>query len=122
MITALHHVALICSAEEPSVKFYEALGFREVDRQVRATHEDTIIWMKGHGITLELFIDPTHPPRVSDPEANGLRHLALHTDDVMMECERLRQLGYKPEFVRKTPGGKLSFVKDPDGTPIELHE
>ena len=73
----LDHIALIVSSEK-SLEFYKALGFEEMSREDRV--HDQIIWMKGNGCTLEIFIDPTHPQRVSNPEANGLRHIAFETE------------------------------------------
>ena len=78
----------------------------------------------GPGIVLELFISEKHPQRVSNPEAYGLRHLALGVTDAEVASEKLITAGYAPEPIRIDTfnGRKLFFVKDPDGLPIELHE
>lgn len=116
----LHHIAVISSSER-SLAFYESLGFKEKSRINRGY--DTIVWMEGNRVTLEIFIDSTHPARVSDPEAYGLRHIALSVDDTEAECYKLRLAGYEPEQIRIAPDGKkVAFVKDPDGLPIELRE
>ena len=115
MIQGLHHVALICSGEK-SIAFYEKLGFRVTQRQDRGY--DLLVMMEGP-CTLELFIDPTHPPRVDRPEAMGLRHLALKVDSVE---ETLRELAIEGEPIREKDGKHFTFFKDPDGLPIELHE
>ena len=116
MIRKLHHIAIIVSTEE-GIDFYKALGFVEEKRIDRGY--DQIVWLTGYGEKLELFIDGTHPARVTQPEALGLRHLAFEVDDVEKEWNRLVE--YKPEPIRTKEGGrKVFFVKDPDGLPIEI--
>lgn len=116
----LHHIAIICSSEK-TLAFYESLGFKEFKRLDRGY--DIIVWMKGNSATLEIFIDPTHPAHVTNPEAYGLRHIALTMENLEEECERLKSVGYEPESIRITPDGKkMTFVKDPDGLPVELRE
>ena len=116
MIQGLHHIAIIVSSEE-SLGFYGKLGFKETERFVR--EKDTIVFMTGYGVVLEIFIDPTRPVRVTDPEAMGLRHLALMVDNVR---GTLIELGMEAEPIRTIGGKSFTFMKDPDGLPIELHE
>ena len=74
MITGFHHFALIASSEA-SADFYKKLGFSECFRKERGY--DTVILLSGHGIEVEMFIDPKHPTRAANPENLGLRHVAL---------------------------------------------
>lgn len=116
MIKQLHHTAIIVSSEI-GVDFYKTLGFAEENRIDRGY--DQIVWMDGYGEKIEIFIDGTHPARMTNPEALGLRHLAFEVDDVDSEWERLNQ--FNPEPIRtKDDGKKVFFVKDPDGLPIEI--
>ena len=118
MIQFLHHIAIIVSSEV-GVDFYKELGFIEENRIDRGY--DQIVWMNGYGEKLELFIDSTHPSRLTNPEAIGLRHLAFEVDDVVAEWKRLSK--YNPESIRtKDDGKKVFFVKDPDGLPIEIRD
>lgn len=118
MIKRLHHTAIIVSSEA-GVDFYKDLGFVETNRVNRGY--DVIVWLDGYAETLELFIDGTHPARVTNPEALGLRHLAFEVDDVIAEWNRLSK--YNPEPIRtKDDGRKVFFVKDPDGLPIEIRD
>ena len=110
-----HHSAIIVSSEA-GIEFYKDLGFEEVERQQRK--EDQIIWLKGNCCTLELFLDPTHPQRVTNPEANGLRHIAFETEH--LEEMRGKLTKYNPEEIREKY--RIFFVKDPDGQPIEIRE
>ena len=75
-------------------------------------------------ICLELFIKPQAPARVTDPEAQGLRHLAFQVQDITSAVRWLQQMGIETEPVREDPvnGGRYTFFKDPDGLPLELHE
>jgi len=128
--TGLHHIAILCSEREASLRFYETLGFAVYESHVRPERKDEIIFMEQqgcvdvHGIVLELFITAGNPQRVSSPEAYGLRHLALRTENAEVARENLIAAGYAPEPIRTDTfnGRKLFFVKDPDGLPIELHE
>lgn len=113
----LDHIALIVSSEE-CLRFYEKLGFKETNRFERSY--DTVVFMECGDIVVEIFIDPNHPERVSEPEALGLRHIAFVVDsleEVMsldgVECEEIRTDWF---------GRKFTFTKDPDGQPIELKE
>ena len=125
MPTGLHHIAILCSDKTRALRFYgDALGFRLTRATPRPERRDEIVWLEGCGITLELFIAKDRPTRVSDPEAYGLRHLALRVDDVERVAARLAALGFSPERIRadSVDGKKMTFVKDADGLPVELHE
>ena len=116
MILGLDHIAIICSSEQ-SIDFYKHLGFEETSREDRGY--DILVFLKGFGFTLEVFIDLTHPPRVDRPEAMGLRHLALWVDSVE---DTLKNLEINVEPIRIREGKHFTFLKDSDGLPIELHE
>lgn len=60
----LDHIALIVSSEE-SLRFYEKFGFKEFKRIERAY--DTVVFQEYGLVVLEIFIDPNHPKRVSEP-------------------------------------------------------
>ena len=117
MIKALDHIALILSSEH-CLDFYKALGFKETSRTQRPDHHDQLIWLEGFGTTLEVFLDNTHPQRLSNPESNGLRHIAFTVDNLEQTHKDLAQ--YNPEPIRQTY--RIFFVKDPDGQPIEFRE
>jgi glyoxylase I family protein len=137
----LHHLAIICSDYPRSKRFYtEILGlpilaetFRP-DRNsykldlVIASHADALDpHLRATLPRLELFSFPDPPPRVTNPEARGLRHLALVIDNLDHELARLAALGVSAEPVRidDTPTGRgkrYTFIRDPDDLPIELYE
>ena len=125
MIVGLHHVAILSSDREKTLRFYtEGLGFSLTQSHIRAERQDEILFLTGYGITLEIFVCAAHPARLSYPEAYGLRHLALRVCEIESHRKRLLRLGYAPEEIRTDffDGAYMMFVKDPDGLPIELHE
>ena len=110
MIKRLHHTSIIVSSEA-GIEFYKKLGFTEEIRFDRIY--DQIVWLSGYGEQLEIYIDATHPPRPTNPETLGLRHLAFETSDVETEWQRLGELS--PEPIKINPDGKkFFFLKDPD--------
>ena len=124
MLTGLHHIAILASDRACAVAFYEALGFAVQACYPRPERQDEIIMMEQSGVTLELFISANNPPRVSGPEAYGLRHLALRTEDAPAIRQQLIAAGYDPEPLRTDAfdGKAMFFIKDPDGLPVEIHE
>ena len=73
---------------------------------------------------MELFVIPGAPARPSYPEALGLRHLAFFVEDVDAAVARLAEKGVACEPVRLDPytNRRMTFFRDPDGLPLELHE
>lgn len=61
---------------------------------------------------------------MTNPEAYGLRHLALSVNKIEEVVQKLEASGYRPEPIRRDSftNEKMTFVKDPDGLPVELHE
>lgn len=116
MIVGIHHFSMIASGEE-SVAFYTKLGFRELKRIER--RNDTVVMLNGHGQGLEIFIDPSHPPR-ERPEPLGLRHLSLRVTKIE---DTIKELGLEAgPILTDWVGIKYCFVVDPDGWPVQLHE
>ena len=117
MIQGIHHFAIIASSEE-SVHFYEKLGFHETFRRERKY--DTVVLLEGYGMQIEMFVDPNHPERETNPENMGLRHLALKVEKVE---ETVEELGLEiGSIMNDWVGVRFAFTADPDGLPIELHE
>ena len=124
MISGLHHIAILCSDRAESLKFYSALGFTLEKSCPRKERGDEILMMTGYGTKLELFVTKDRPARVTEPEAYGLRHIALSVKSIEDAVNALRKAGYDPEPPRadSMTGERMTFVKDPDGLPVELHE
>jgi len=125
-INKIHHVAIICSDYERSKEFYtKILGFeiiREIYREKRESH---MLHLKvGDHYQIELFSFPETPPRVTNPEACGLRHLAFEVDDVEKVKSELEAKDIKTEEIRldSQTGKKLFFFRDPDDLVLEIYE
>jgi len=117
MITGIHHFAIIASSEV-SVDFYKQLGFQETFRRERKY--DTVVLLHGHGMQIEMFVDPNHPERATNPENMGLRHLALKVEKIE---DTVKELGLEiGPIMNDWVGIRFAFTADPDGLPIELHE
>ena len=121
----LHHVAIIGSNYEKSRHFYvDQLGFSVIRENYRAERGDWKIDLRIDDHTeLELFIMKNHPQRLS-PEAYGLRHLAFRVEDVPAFAAKLEAMGIACEPVRwdEFTGNRMTFFRDPDGLPLEIHE
>ena len=117
MIQGIHHFAIIASSEA-SVDFYKKLGFQEKFRKIR--NYDTVVLLDGHEMQIEMFVDPNHPERATNPENIGLRHLALKVENIERIAEDL-DLEIGP-IMNDWVGVRFAFTADPDGLPIELHE
>lgn len=125
MLSAIHHVAIICSDYERSKDFYtRVLGLPVVRETFRTERNSWKLDLEIGGSFLELFSFPSPPPRVSRPEARGLRHLAFSVGDLDGAVERLRGHGVAVEPVRvdELTGRRFTFFADPDDLPLEIYE
>lgn len=124
-LAGIHHVALWVSDLAKAKAFYvDALGFAVESEHARPERGDTILNLCMGEIRLELFSGMGHPPRVSWPEALGLRHIAFRVTDIDAAFKALAGKGFAVEPIRRDTftGERMTFVNDPDGQPIELHE
>lgn len=124
-LNKLHHVAIICSDYEKAKAFYvDKLQLPLVREVYRPERKDYILTLLAGNVEVELFIVENPPLRVTNPEARGLRHLAFHVENIEPVIAWLNSIGIETEPVRTDPftGGRMTFFRDPDGLPLELHE
>lgn len=125
-LNKVHHIAIICSDYDRSKAFYtEVLGLKvlsEVYREERDSFKLDLALSDNY--IIELFSFPNPPPRVSRPEALGLRHLAFEVSDIQKEWLKLKEMGVEAENIRRDEltGKQFFFFADPDGLPLELYE
>ena len=128
-INKVHHIAIICSDYQRSKRFYtEALGLTiigETHRPERDSYKlDLAIPSNPGGVQIELFSFQHPPPRVTNPEARGLRHIAFAVTDLDAALTHLAARGVPAEPIRmdELTGRRFTFIRDPDDLPIELYE
>ena len=125
-LKAVHHVALICANYAQSKHFYvDILGLRVIAENYRAARDSYKLDLAlPDGAQLELFSFPMPPPRPSQPEACGLRHLAFAVADLDASIAWLaaRSIAVEPVRVDEFTLRRFTFFNDPDGLPLELYE
>ena len=122
----LHHAAFRCKDAAETVKFYtEVLGLKVIAEVYREARDSWKLDLAlADGTQVELFSFPDPPPRVSRPEACGLRHLALRVADLDAAVAHLEMHGVESEPIRvdEYTHKRFTFFADPDGLPLELYE
>lgn len=122
---AVHHVAIIASDYEKSRDFYvNKLELPVVRENYRPGRDDYKLDLKVGDIELEIFGVKNPPKRVTNPEACGLRHLAFYVEDIEPVVQWLNKKGIETEPIRydEFTGKRMTFFRDPDDLPLELHE
>ena len=122
----IHHIAIICSDYQRSLEFYtHVLSLHVIAEHYRAERQSFKTDLAlGEDYIIELFSFPSPPPRMTRPEATGLRHLAFEVDDVAKAAKELDKLDVPHEAIRidEYTNRRFFFFQDPDGLPIELYE
>ncbi|MBR1708668.1 MAG: VOC family protein [Clostridia bacterium] len=125
-LKTIHHIAIICSDKDAALRFYhDILGFPIIRSNFREERGDWKIDLAiNENTELELFVMKDRPKRVSNPEAYGLRHLAFTVSSVADTVAELEGLGISCEPIRfdAYTNKRMTFFRDPDGLPIEIHE
>jgi glyoxylase I family protein len=119
------HVALIVHNYRQAKAFYvDTLGFSVIRENYREHESDWKLDLSSGNCELEIFGKSDVPERPGGPELCGYRHLAFRVADVNKAIEKLAERGVVCDPVRidaYTHNG-LTFLRDPEGNVIELHE
>ena len=124
-LNVIHHVAIIVSDYEKSREFYvEKLELPIIRENYREDRDDYKLDLQVGDIELEIFGVKNPPQRVTNPEACGLRHLAFKGDDIEEAVKWLNEKGIETEPIRwdSYTQKRMTFFRDPDDLPLELHE
>jgi glyoxylase I family protein len=125
-LSTVHHIAIITADYVRSKHFYtNILGLTIVQEHYREDRNSYKLDLAlGDTYVIELFSFPSPPPRPTQPEACGLRHLAFSVDHLETSIEHLLHHNIKTEPIRIDPYTKkrFTFFQDPDGLPLELYE
>lgn len=110
---AVHHVSINVSNPERSIAFYtEVLG-----GAVRADRPDFDIG----GAWIDLGSTQVHLIEADVPPNMG-QHFAILVNDVDGVVRELRAKGFQIEDARVVGPDRQTFIDDPDGNAIELHQ
>lgn len=121
----LQHVALVCSSEEKSDKFYESLlGLKKgrtkkipstLSRQIfNVDSELKIIDYAVDEMHFEVFI--SHQKVAEDKK---IEHICLEVDDLDVFLNKCKEMGVKILQIPKEKGF-LTFISDDDGNLFEI--
>ena len=130
MLEGVHHAAIIASDYEKSKNFYcDILGLKIKAENFREGRNSwKLDLLLPDNTQIELFSQPAGvppPPRVSRPEACGLRHLAFKVEDLDGTVLKLKEKGVTSlEDIRvdEYTNKRFTFFADPDDLPLELYE
>ena len=125
MFKQIHHIAIIGSDYKKTRHFYvDMLGLKVIRENYRKEKDDYKIDLKCGEQEIEIFIKKDAPERPNYPEALGLRHLAFKVENIEEVVKELNSKGIETEPIRIDyyTNKKMTFFKDPDNLPIEIHE
>ncbi|MBQ9783389.1 MAG: VOC family protein [Clostridia bacterium] len=121
---SFHHIGLKCADLARSLKFYEALGLREVIRWGEGEGEIVMLAMDDGG-RIELFADGGDAYAVQGKwvhfamgceDVDGMYEKALAAGAAPLTPPKTVPLESKPEKVSI----RIAFVKGPDGEEVEF--
>jgi catechol 2,3-dioxygenase-like lactoylglutathione lyase family enzyme len=96
---------------EACVRFYELLGFEEVEPPGSLAGETTWVQRGPTQVHLLHTDDPVNPPQ---------GHLGVVVDDYDATMDRVRAAGFEADPRPQHWGAPRSFTRDPAGNRVEL--
>jgi glyoxylase I family protein len=137
-VRGFSHVCINVSDVERSLAFYrdvlglrvifdialEGHGMEAVTGEAGARGRMVGCLVPGSRVTIELlgFGHRAAPPQRSPPPAFGYSNVALAVADLAAAWAALDAQGARPSPPVEVGGVHMFFVRDPDGTPLELVE
>lgn len=119
MITGFGHVGIYVKNLDQALEAYDRI-FGLKPKVVKTTASSRMAFIPVGAGELEL-IQPLDP-KVLATQGEGIRHLALITDNIEAEIERIRGLGVKTDETPRMGAHevKIAFTHDIHGVAIEL--
>jgi glyoxylase I family protein len=125
-IKRVNHITIICKNYQLSRKFYlEFPGFDLDSQEYREARQLFKAELSLNGTyIIKLYSFPETPPRLSKPEAAGLRHISFEVGDIESVVNTLleKTIFVEPVRIDEFTGKKFIFIAAPDGLPIEFYE
>jgi len=119
----LHHLALICSDLERTIKFYtEVLEFPLVELfENRDLPSSTHFFFDiGHGNYLAFFDFPEHPMPPTQESVGGMHHVAISVHPEAYDRIRARLDARGISYIGPDRVENSLYFRDPDGAPLEI--
>ena len=120
----VHHLALICSDVEQTIRFYQdLLGFPLADVMENRDYPGSTHFFLdiGHGNLLAFFDFPGLGLEAAVEALGGVQHVAISVEQAHLDHVRGRLDAAGLEYLGPDRGLTDSlYVKDPDGIQIEL--
>jgi lactoylglutathione lyase len=122
---ALLHTCYRITDIDRSVAFYRALGFEEI-RRMPIREEAVNVFLNQPGDGDEPKLELTYNFGVDSYElGTAYGHIAISSSDLDGMLTDLASQGIEPErppYRIREDGGRICFVRDPDGYRVELVE
>jgi len=128
MLKQFHHLCLVSSDYEATIKFYvDTLGFTLYRESFSNNWNGRKLELYYNGqYMLEIFVVEKTKRRGQNPGEvyAGLNHFSFLVDDVEAFVRKLHDDNIETSEVKldKNTGKKYAFFYDPDGTKLEIYE
>ncbi|WP_347270875.1 VOC family protein [Rhizorhabdus histidinilytica] len=112
------HTMIRVSDPEETIRFFELLGLRQIDRMDNEAGRFSLIFLAAPGDE-QAQVELTHNwDEKGYGEGRNFGHLAYRVDDIYAVCQRLLDAGVT--INRPPRDGHMAFVRTPDNISIEL--
>lgn len=112
------HTMIRVSDPEETIRFFETLGLREINRMESEKGRFTLIFLAAPGDE-DAQVELTHNwDEKGYGEGRNFGHLAYRVENIYESCQRLMDAGYT--INRPPRDGHMAFVRTPDNISIEL--
>lgn len=112
------HTMIRVSDPKETIRFFELLGLREIDRMENEAGRFTLIFLAAPGDE-SAQVELTHNwDEAGYGEGRNFGHLAYRVENIYESCQRLMDGGVT--INRPPRDGHMAFVRSPDNISVEL--
>jgi lactoylglutathione lyase len=117
-MTKYLHTMIRVSDPDATIRFFELIGLREINRMESEQGQFTLIFLAAEGDD-DAQVELTHNwGQAGYDGGRNFGHLAYRVDDIYAMCQRLMDAGVT--INRPPRDGHMAFVRTPDGISVEL--